>query len=273
MRTAQLLCALGAGALLFAATASAQQDDLENEIKRVRKELMQVQEERQLVKDDATKDKADFEVYRKRILERMRALRLETDSIQKSIRIYSSTLDSLDALVNAEKNNIHRYELQQTDFRTILISACDTIKTRAQALPPTVSDKISAATTLLHDELASKSVDNIEAVHRLFQILKDLHEQAAVIQIVQGASPLPEIRGTTYQLRLGLLFEAVVNAQGTQAALWTGYDQNGTPQWESISDVLVAQQMLKAVNVREGKSLPSLVQLPLHTVTVEKGDL
>jgi hypothetical protein len=266
-------CLLAAGAcLLLSSALSAQVSDYETEITRIRKELLQVQQERQQVKDDAEKDKEDFEAYRKRTLQRMRAIRLETDSIQQVIIDHRGVIDSLDALVQNEQARTRRYELLQQSFNTALITACDSIIPFIDMLPPGIVEKPRSALNLLRDELTTESVDNIEATNRLMQIVKDLHEQNSAIQIVQGASPVPEIRGTTYRLRLGPLFEAVVNAKGTQAAVWTANTPEGLAQWSLLNDPVMAQNILKAVNVREGKSLPSLVEIPFMDVAVSKGD-
>lgn len=249
-----------------------QQQDLTEEIKRLRRELMQVQEERNRTREEIDKDKEDFQNYRKRALERMRDIRQETDSIRQVIQDYSQQRDSLEAVVGGVKSRTKHYELLQDAFRRELIGACDTVEIYARELPPAGTEKVMSAIGLLRNELNTKTVDNIESVTRLFQIIRDMHEQGASIQIVQGTSPVPDIRGTTYRLRLGAYFEAVVNTAGTRAALWTGYDDEGNPQWRSIDDVAVASQILKAVNVREGKSLPALVQLPLSDVTVAEGE-
>lgn len=249
---------------------TAQTNDIDSEIRKIRKELMQVQEERRRVSDEVKKDKTDFETYRKRTLERMRALRIETDSLRNSAAILSLSKDSVDAIINAEKNNTHRYELLQNGYRLSLVAACDTASSYASLMPPLISGRIISALKLLKDELNASTVDNIEATTRLAQICKDMHEQGGTIQIVQGTSPISDIRGTTYSIRIGSIFEAIVNTQGSQAAIWVGGDKDGTPEWKMINDPLISQNILKAVNVREGKSLPALVELPIEAKDIAR---
>lgn len=256
----------------LAGSALSQQQNLSEEITRLRRELMQVQDERTRTREEIGKDKKDFEEYRSRTLERMRAVRRETDSTRQVIRNEASKRDSLDGMVNGVKTRIRQTELTQDGFRKQLVRACDSVMTCAQVLPPTAREKAVAALDLLRNELTTKSVDNIESVTRLFQIATDMHETSNSIQIVQGTSPIPEIRGTAYRIRLGSAFEAVVNANGTMAAVWVGYDDAGNASWEQTTDVVVAADILKAVNVREGKSLPALVALPLNTITVVQGE-
>jgi hypothetical protein len=246
-----------------------QQEDLTPEINRIRKELVSVQNERERVREEKEKDAEDFEEYRKRIRETMRSIRHETDSIELETIDYKENRDSLAALINSVENRAKQYEMLQDGLRTNLISAASRVMTFAETLPPQAAEKHISALKLLANELKAKDVDNIEAVTRLLQVINDMHDLTGNIQIAQGTSPVPEIRGTAYRFRLGAIFEAVVNAKGTTAAVWTGYGENGNAQWRMISDPAIAGEILKAVNVREGKALPELVRLPLQDVPVE----
>ena len=247
------------------------QEDLTPEINRIRKELVSVQNERERVGEEKQKDVDDFERYRTRIRETMRAIRHETDSIESEIIAYKENRDSLAALINSVENRAKQYEMLQDGLRTDLLGTVGRVMTFAEGLPPQATEKHLSALKLLENELKTKNVDNTEAVTRLFQVVNDMHDLTGSIQIAQGTSPVPEIRGTAYRLRLGAIFEAVVNAKGTTAAVWTGYGESGNAEWRMISDPAVAGEILKAVNVREGKALPELVRLPLQDVRVEEG--
>jgi hypothetical protein len=58
-----------------------------------------------------------------------------------------------------------------------------------------------------------------------------------------------------------------VNLKGDECAVWYG---SGGTGWKTIKDPAVATQILKAANIREGKSLPAFVKLPL-VAEAEKG--
>lgn len=247
-----------------------QQEDLTPEINRIRKELVSVQNERERVAEEKRKDAEDFEEYRERIRETMRSVRHETDSIELETIDYTEKRDSLDALINSVENRAKQYEMLQDGLRTHLIGAVGRVMIFAEGLPPQASEKHISALKLLENELKAKDVDNIEAVTRLFQVISDMHDLTGNIQIAQGNSPVPEIRGTSYRIRMGAFFEAVVNAKGTTAAVWTGYGEDGNPLWQVISDPAIAGEILKAVNVREGKALPELVRLPFQDVPVKE---
>ncbi|MFP4415679.1 MAG: hypothetical protein ACOC4C_05100 [Fibrobacterota bacterium] len=259
--------------LLIPATfVFAQQDDIKAEITRIRKELMQVQEERERVVEEKKKDAEDFENYRKRMRTRMRTVRLETDSVKNEIVAYKFKNDSLSSLINAQKARKKHFELRQESLRGRIMASTDLVLSLAQSYPPSAGSKTISAAKLLKNDLSTKSIDNVEAISRLFQIIRGMQDESGIIQIVQGSSPLPEIRGTTYRLRLGTIFEAVVNTEGTKAALWSGRSDNGDYRWELIDNAVTASQILKAVNVREGKEVPELVELPLQHVRVQDGN-
>jgi hypothetical protein len=268
-RTASALLLLAFGGALMAQDGDA---EIAKEIKRIRKELMQVQDERARVDEEKRKDVEDFREYRKRTQERLNRVRAETDSLRRQIRVTKNQNDSLSALIQAEKDRKRQYELLQSAFSGAIAANCDRAIEAASQLPPIITDKHLSALKLLKGELANGSIDNVEGVARLTQIVRDMGDLTGTLQIVQGSSPIPEIRGTAYRLRIGAFFEAVVNAKGTQAALWAGYDENGGAMWEQIEDPAVAGQILLAVNVREGKSLPEMVELPLAHVPLKEGD-
>jgi hypothetical protein len=240
-----------------------EETDVAAEIKRIRKELLNVQEERSRVAEEKKKDMEDFEDYRKRTRKRMRQVRAETDSVKQQIEELRMKRDSLAALVNSERARKRQYELLQDAFRQALIDGCDRMLVVAEDYPPLVSSKCVSSLNLLRNELDTKAIDNIEGINRLVQVGQDMEEMSAGMQIVQGSSPVSEIRGTTFRIRIGTFFDAVVDAKGLRCAFWTGYDDNGGARWRVVSEPTVASQVLNAVNIREGKALPALVRLPI----------
>ena len=95
------------------------------------------------------------------------------------------------------------------------------------------------------------------------QILNKLDEASSGIQISQESSPVADIRGMVYRLRIGTIFEAVVDTKGEKCAVFTGWGDDGAPHWKNLDSPDTAMMVLQAVNIREGKSLPAFVNLPL----------
>jgi chromosome segregation ATPase len=249
----------------FAASIAIAQSDKESEIKRLRKELTQLQTEREKNKMDMAKDQADFKEYGKRTAERLATVKNETNSINQQTAVQKRRNDSLAALINWANARTKQADMSQDALREKLVVSCDQIIANLQNIPPMVQQNLVASAALLKNELRNKSIDNVEAFNRMQQILVRAEEVTGSIQVSQESSPITEIRGTVYRLRIGTFFEAVVNIKGDECAVW--YAGAG---WKTLKDASVAAQILKAANIREGKSLPAFVKLPL-VAEAEKG--
>ena len=152
-------------------------------------------------------------------------------------------------------------------MREKLAGSCDEIIASLKGTPPMVRQNLIASAALLKNELRNKSIDNVEALNRMQQIMNRAEEVTGSIQVSQESSPITEIRGTVYRLRIGAFFEAIVNLKGEECAVWYGSDSLG---WRTINDPAIAAELFKAANIREGKSMPAFVNLPL-VAEAEKG--
>jgi len=252
------LFALGALTVSFAADES----ELDNEIARLKRELARLRTEQNRTREAIKRDKEEFREYQNRTKERFSVLRAETDSIREEIGEVSSRRDSLGAVLENVRSGRKEYEYRERRLRGSLIVHCDTILAQIRLMTPTLRERFLPSVEFLKSELSTSAIDNIEGIHRLFQVFRDLDEQLMDIQIVHGASPVPQIRGTVYRLRVGGFFEAVVDAKGERCALFTG-GAGEDSVWVTPEDPEIAQLVLKAVQVREGKTVPELVKLPL----------
>ena len=189
----------------------------------------------------------------------MATVKNETVSINQQINVQKRRNDSLAALVNWANARTKQAEMSQDAMREKLIVSCDQIIANLQNIPPMVQQNLVASAALLKNELRNKTTDNVEVFNRMQQIMTRAEEVTGSIQVSQESSPIAEIRGTVYRLRIGTFFEAVVNLKGDECAVWYG----SSGGWKTIKDASVAAQILKASNIREGKSLPAFVKLPL----------
>jgi hypothetical protein len=253
--------------LIITASFAIAQSDKEAEIKRLNKELSQLQTEREKNRLDMGKDQKEFSEYGKRTAERLAAVKSETNSINGQVAVQKRRNDSLAALVNYANAKTKQAEMCQEAMREKLVASCDQIIANLQNIPPMVQQNLIASIALLKNELRNKSIDNVEAFNRMQQVMIRSEEVTGSIQVSQESSPISEIRGTVYRLRIGTFFEAVVNIKGDECAVWYGSE---SPGWKTIKDASVASQILKAAQIREGKSLPSFVKLPL-VADSEKG--
>ncbi len=247
---------------VLTASNAAEESELDNEIARLKRELARIRTEQGRTREAIERDREEFREYEVRTEERFTQLSSETDSIRNEIGEVRSRRDSLGAVLESVRSRQKEYEYRRRRLRTSLIEHGDTILPLIDLMPPAVREKFSPSVEFLKSELTTKTIDNIEGIHRLFQVFRDLDQQLMDIQIIHGASPVPEIPGTVYRLRIGGFFEAVVDAEGERCALFTGKDAEDS-LWVSVENPELAQRVLKAVQVREGKTVPELVKLPL----------
>jgi Protein of unknown function (DUF3450). len=257
-------CKILAIALLLVSVSAfaAENVDIENEINRIKKELSQVRLERQRTAEEISRDKKDFADFQSHSEARKSTLSAETDSIKHQTVLLERRRDSLSVLINSTQLKRRQYELLQESFRQRLIAACNGLIALARKMPPGVSDQSVGALTFLLNDCKSKTIDNIEGLHRLIQVTQNMEEAGAAIQVGQETSTVPEIRGSASMLRIGDVFEAIVDEDGKVCAFWRGADSTGRALWEVVKDQTIASTVLKAINVREGKSLPAFIDLP-----------
>lgn len=268
--TGTLLCSLAIG--ICSLTFAQGEYDIDKEIVSLRKELTDIASQRKSVKEEKRKDEKEFAEYIARNKKRFDALHAEIDSVQSAIKAQSAVNDSLLSAIDALQTAKRQVDLEQSGFREKCVAVCEGYLKMVQAFPPIVQKSFDASLSFLRSELVAKNIESSEGVQRLSQIVKDIDEAAASMQLVQGVSPVPEIRGTAYRIRLGMFYEAVVNMEGTAYAIWSGYTPDGKEIWRNGTDPAVAGQLFKWVNVREGKALPEFVQLPLNEIqTMEAG--
>ncbi len=242
--------------------------DIDKEIASLRKELIDIAAQRKTVKEDKRRDEKEFAEYIARTKKRFDALRAEIDSVQSAMNAQNVVNDSLIGAIDALQTAKRQVDLQQSGFREKCIAVCDGYLKVVRNFPPMIQKTFDASLSFLRSELIAKSIESSEGVQRLLQILKDIDDAASSMLLAQGASPVPEIRGTAYRIRLGMFYEAVVNMDGSSYAIWTGYTPDGKEVWQNGKDPVIAAQLLKWVNIREGKALPEFVQLPLSGIQI-----
>lgn len=243
-------------------------DDIDVEIGRVRKELASIVAEKRQVSEKAQKDYEEHKTYLKSIRQRFKSVRDGIDSLENLEVTEKKRNDSLAGAIRSEIAKQRQYELLQDSFRKRLAQLCKEFAAQAGRMPPITSSSAVNGLAFLGSELKTKNVDNVEGIQRLFQMVNDMEELTGSIQIASGPSPVPELRGTVYRLRIGTLFEAAVDAQGKNYALWNCGDSTGSGPWFIGSDNVTGARILNAVNIREGKSLPGLVELPFSNIKV-----
>jgi len=246
----------------ISSVSAAEGEEIDNEILRIKKELAQVRQEREKTREDALKDKKDFAEYAQRFAARKASLAGETDSILRAGRVLEASADSLAALTSSLDIQKKQYELLQERFRDRLLAACGRLIFPAKKFPPAISKQSLGALSFLLSDCKTKKVDNVEALRRLVQIAQNMEEYSLSIQTGQETSPAPSIRGSALMLRIGTVFEAVVDEDGKTGALWIGNDTSGQPQWSPFTEATNCAAVFKAISIRDSKALPEFITLP-----------
>jgi hypothetical protein len=258
--SAALVCAALCASAVGAQTATPSIDD---EIARLRKELVQTQVDCDRTGLEIEKDKKDFEAYRTRTAQRMAQTQRQLDTLKSEITVQSRDNDALASQIGGVIAQRREIELSQDEFRQKLMDNCSAMQPVVKKLPPLVMASTLSALSLVINDLATKSTDIVDGCSRIVQILSKLDETSAGLQISQENSPSPDIRGMVYRLRIGTVFEAVVDTKGEKSAVFAGWGADGAPRWRNLESTAVAAALLSAVNIREGRALPSFVNLPL----------
>ena len=248
--------------VLVSMAVRGQESDIRNEIAQLKRERSRVYAEIAEVRRDSAADAEEFREYTARTAVRLRRIGAETDSLRGEIGRFRQQSDSLGALISAQEAVKRRGELAGEAFRSELIEVCEGLAALCRRLPPSGRDRLLSAVRFLAGELESRAVDNTEGLHRFARLARDVEQSLADIQLEQGASPLEHIGGTVYRIRIGGVYEALVDSEARRCAVWTGAGGASDTTWKVIGDEAVARRVLKAVRVREGKALPEVVRMP-----------
>ncbi len=263
VRPVTFAAALACCALASLVSAQTAPPSIDDDIARLRKELIQTQVDAERVGQEMKKDKQDFEAYRTRTAQHLAQTQSQLDTIKSETIVQTRADDALAARIEGVVAQRHEIELSQDEFRQKLIAFCNNVTPSVKRLPPLIMAPTLSGLSLLINDLTTKSVDVVEGCTRLVQILSKLDEATSGIQVSQESSPAPDIPGMVYRLRIGTIFEAVVDTKGEKCAVFTGWGVDGAPHWKNLNSPTSALAILQAVNVREGKSLPAFVNLPL----------
>lgn len=252
-------CLISLGLGMPVPTFAQEEVELENQLRRAKKDIEQLEKERAKVRQATMDDYQQFKDYQGRARQQFGALRKKNDSLNQIAAKLRTRNSILGSNISGIKSRQREYDINQEKVRDRLVLLCDTLLRVSEALSPMLSDKQSTSIKFLKSEIQAATSDNLESMSRLFSILTELENRLMDVEVDQGASPLPNITGVVHRLRIGGIHESVVNEEGTQAALWNFE----TRKWDLVSDKDDAARIRKAISVRVGKSVPELVTLPV----------
>ncbi|MGB7567786.1 MAG: DUF3450 family protein [Chitinivibrionales bacterium] len=249
--------------LTLAGDLADQSTDVDNETFRLTRELQQIQTQRRNNQRDMLADQSDFAAYRASTAKRMASARADVDSLKRETLRNQTRGDSLASLIQSAQLKKHEIELSREALRNHVLKSCDDLDLEACRLAPQTQGQIRSSLSLVKNDLATKTIECPEAFSRLAQIISLMRDATGSIQTSSENSPIADIRGTATRLRIGCLMEAVAGLKGNVCYVWAGNKPDGAPVWKPAGDNSIGPEIIHAVAVREGKALPTLVDLPL----------
>lgn len=241
-------------------------DELDDQIASLSKEIKDISKEIDKVREEEDKDLQKFKKYEERTNTYQSNIKSETDSLRLEVSKLTIINDSLSSLIYSIENRINNISLKEKDTKLSLIHNCKALDSITTLLPPSISVITSNTIRFLQNELEQKNISSLEGIHRLGKIISQIQEYEMDIQVSQATSPIKEINGQVNILRIGTCFEAMVDNDAKVFALW---NRNLETSWEIIENNELAQNILEAIRIHEGKSIPSLTHIPFN---IAKGE-
>ncbi|MFW5775506.1 MAG: DUF3450 family protein [Chitinivibrionales bacterium] len=243
----------------FSGAEAVEEYELDNEINRTLREIEKARAEHRRTVEATNADSREFREYRRRSDQRKKSLSVRTDSLSLQIQELSMVNDSLEAVYASLESKEKEYQYIQNRLQGGIIALCDSLMPVLSKLPPSAAGSSLDAVRFLRGEMIKKGIDNIEAMQRLFTLINEVEDEMMNITMLHGPSPVPQISGMVNRIRIGGVFEAAVARKGDRVALW----DNESGRWFLIEDAQLTAQIREAIAIREGKQIPSLVELPL----------
>ncbi|MCX7725959.1 MAG: DUF3450 domain-containing protein [Chitinispirillaceae bacterium] len=246
----------------------AQKEELDKEIARLKKEIERVETQRKEESKEAKKEMVEFDNYNQRIQQKMEGIKKQTDSLKALLKEISRQNDSLNQEIYSVSLKIKEYDLQKENIKKNLQRAIKNVISQLDNYPPLLQEQYIGSLKYLYSELEGGNTELSEALYRLTKIVAEIRTSSQEVQVVESSSPLSQIKGGVYRLRIGGIFEAVIEKEGRIAFIWNSYYK----KW-LLADPSSLEVLTKAVKIKEGKIVPELVNLPLGEFSSEnRGD-
>ena len=264
--------------LLIICKNSVAQQSTETGLADLQKEIVEWQDKIKDIKlkikkqeDEITRAKRAFSEHQKRDLSHREKLSVQVDSLRKDASVLIAESDSISRAIESTKTSARNYDLRGDSFRRLLIGFCSKLVGLIESLPPgNLSNQISAV-NFLKGELETRSVDESEALERIWQVLNTLTSASQSVDVYTATSPVPEIKGQVFFIRIGLVSTAIIKEKGEEGAIWVNSNDSKGGEWVLIDDETQRAELWNVVQVREQRAIPQLVLVPFdHEIKIDK---
>jgi cell division protein FtsB len=244
--------------------------DLEKEVVEWQDKIKDIKQKINKQEDEITREKNTFLEHQKRELSYQQKLSAQVDSLRKDIAALHTESDSLSRAIESSKISARNYDLRRNSFRKLLIGFCTELVELLGSLPPSNLTVQTSAVNFLKGELETHSVDESEALERIWQILNTLTSASQSVDVYLATSPVTEIKGQVFFIRMGLVATAVVKGKGEAGAVWVTSIDSTSGKWVIVEDDTQRAELWNVVQVREQRAIPQLVSVPFdHEIKID----
>ena len=263
--------------MLIICNASFAQQSIETSLNDLEKEVAEWQDKLEAITlkikkqdDEIAREKSAFSEHQKRDLAHQQKLSAQVDSLRKDVAALIAESDSLSRTIESTKMSARNHDLQRDNFRKLLIGFCSELAGLIEFLPPGNLLNQSSAVSFLKGELETRSVDESEALERIWQVVTTLTSASQSVDVYSATSPVPEIKGQVFFIRIGLVSAAIIKDKGEEGALWVNSNNSTGGKWAVIEDDTQRAELWNVVQVREQRAVPQLVSVPFdHEIQID----
>ncbi len=230
---------------------------IEKEIEKYEKDILELNSSIEATEAATTKEKLSQQQYLNEIQKEIVLGKKQQEQAENEKRSLTKSSDSLSRVVSKITWKRDELKLKQKKFSKAILKELKVFVEKLALAPVEFTDKQRKSALYLQNELASGSIDNGEAVERLWQITEDLTEQQQIIDVWNGSSTCDSISGTVHFLRFGYGYLACVNEEATKGAIW--YEDS----WMLIDSPKEITAIRNAVKIRNGNMVPEIIGLPI----------
>jgi hypothetical protein len=243
-------------------TVSAQSSDYDGEIRDLREKIAQVRKKHAEVEEETGRDKQSFHTADSLQQSTIQRLTEEKTTLQRSYDQTEIRLDSLQAEIDDIERRCRNLVISGKQFSRTMGKACDWVLAALNRLPPANLRTHIGALQFLKSEIKGKSVDNVEALERFWQIFFAVDDLAGSVDVYTAPSPVPAVSGEMFFIRLGIAWLGVVDEKGTTAFAWHADTTDTAGAWLPVEHPTEVAAMLKCARMYRGNAVPEIVGLP-----------
>lgn len=235
---------------------------LEKEIEELTKKLRESDVEVAGFQKKIEEENVSFTKYQQQFQTRYSQIENERLSLQNDYQNLHKQSDSLSLLIQSTREKQKSVDNIQTKFTAELVASTVQLEKTLQMLPPQFIKNQLQSVKFLNGEISTQTIDNAEGFERLWQILQSIADASTVTEVFAGQSDLKELSGAVDCIRIGYTYFAMVDEQGTAAAMWKPASDATGGAWDVRKEPEYVSSIQKCIKMQQGNVVPEIVIIP-----------